>query len=129
MSIALEVEETRAVEASVNEDELTVRLEDGRTVVTPLEWYPRLVFGTEEERQNFRIVGRGYGIHWPELDEDLSVRGMILGRTSGEGAHGLKRWKQEMRRRRREGLTGPWTSANSATYEAHEYPPEEAENK
>lgn len=117
-----EVEDARAVRAEITEDELTVHLEDGRTVVTPLAWYPRLIFATPEERENFRITGPGYGLHWPELDEDLSVRGMLLGRSSGEGARSLKRWKKEMQRRRREGLTSPWASANAATYEGHDYP-------
>lgn len=118
------IEDARIIRAEVNEDELTVHLEDGRTVVTPLAWYPRLVFATEEELNNFRITGRGYGVHWPELDEDLSVKGMLAGLPSGEGAASLKQWKQEMRRRRREGITGPWASANRATYEAHDYPEE-----
>ena len=95
------LETARIVEAEVNEDELTVHLEDGRSVTTPLEWYPRLIFATPEERQNFEIVGRGYGVHWPVLDEDLSVKGMLAGLPSGEGARCLKGWKGAMRERRR----------------------------
>jgi hypothetical protein len=98
------------VEAEVNEDELTVHLEDGRSVTTPLEWYPRLAFATSEERQNYEITGRGRGLHWPMLDEDLSVRGMLSGTPSAEGPESLKGWKkalQERRRLREEGEDPP----------------------
>ncbi|PSQ70152.1 MAG: DUF2442 domain-containing protein [Bacteroidetes bacterium QH_2_67_10] len=95
------LETARAASAEVNEDELTVHLEDGRTVTTPLEWYPRLVFAREEERQNFEIAPRGYGVHWPKLDEDLSVKGMLAGLPSGEGPRSLKGWKEALRERRR----------------------------
>lgn len=121
MSVALKekrsLEEARATSADVSETELTVHLKDGRSVTTPLEWYPRLVFATPEELQNFRVTGGGYGVHWPDLDEDLSVRGMLAGLPSGEGARSLKRWKKEMRRRRAKGLSGPWASANGASYD------------
>ena len=95
------LETARIVDAQVNEDELTVHLEDGRSVTTPLEWYPRLAFAREEERQDFEIAPRGYGVHWPTLDEDLSVKGMLAGLPSGEGARSLKGWKAAMWERRR----------------------------
>ncbi|HUP63569.1 MAG TPA: DUF2442 domain-containing protein [Thermoanaerobaculia bacterium] len=63
----------------IDEDTLTVDLADGRTVSTPLAWYPRLLHATSEQRNNFVISGAGFGIHWPELDEDLSVHGMLAG--------------------------------------------------
>lgn len=91
----------RIVEAEVNEDEVTTQLEDGRAVTTPLEWYPRLAFGTTEERQNFEITGRGRGLYWPLLDEDLSVEGMLSGTPSAEGAQSLKGWKEALKERRR----------------------------
>ena len=91
----------RIVEAEVNEDEITVHLEDGRSVTTPLEWYPRLAFATSEERQNYEITGRGRGLHWPMLDEDLSVRGMLSGMPSAEGPESLKGWKKALQKRRR----------------------------
>lgn len=94
-------ETARIVDAEVDENELTVHLEDGRSVTTPVEWYPRLAFATGEERQEFEIVGRGRGLHWPQLDEDLSVEGMLSGQPSGEGARSLKGWKEAMRERRR----------------------------
>jgi hypothetical protein len=86
-------------------------------VTTPLEWYPRLVFATPDELRNFRVTGGGYGIHWPDLDEDLSVKNMLKGLPAAESGSSLKRWKKEMKRRRRKGLSGPWASANSASYE------------
>jgi len=91
----------RIVEAEVNEAEVTVHLEDGRSVTTPLEWYPRLAFATSEERQTYEITGRGRGLHWPMLDEDLSVEGMLSGTPSAEGAQSLKGWKEALRERRR----------------------------
>ena len=91
----------RIVEAEVNEDEITDHLEDGCTVTTLLEWYPRLAFGTTEEQQNFEIAGRGRGLHWPLLDEDLSVDGMLSGTPSAEGAQSLKGWKEALKERRR----------------------------
>ena len=92
MDSVVETSAARAVEVVVTEDELVVRLEDGRTITTPLAWYPRLLHASEAERSRFRLVGRGAGIHWPDLDEDLSVAGMLAGRPSGEGPESLKRW-------------------------------------
>jgi len=119
MSTVLEkpLEDVRATGADVDETELTVHLDDGRSVTTPLEWYPRLVFATPDELRNFRVTGGGYGIHWPDLDEDLSVKNMLKGLPAAESGSSLKRWKKEMKRRRRKGLSGPWVSANAASYE------------
>ncbi len=122
MSDVLEVKDARATGADVNDTELTVHLEDGRSITTPLEWYPRLVFATPDELQNFRLTGGGYGLHWPDLDEDLSVKGMLAGRSSNESGRSLKRWKQEMKRRRRNGISGPWESANAASYGRNDNP-------
>ncbi|HVR41425.1 MAG TPA: DUF2442 domain-containing protein [Thermoanaerobaculia bacterium] len=63
----------------IDEDALTVDLADGRTVSTPLAWYPRLLHATPDQRNNFVISGGGFGIHWPDVDEDLSVQGMLAG--------------------------------------------------
>lgn len=76
----------------ITDNELTVELADGRTIATPLEWYPRLTHATPEERSRFEIIGRGQGVRWPDLDEDLSVEGMLAGRPSQEGAASLRRW-------------------------------------
>ncbi len=82
-------------EVTVTDDSLTVDLVDGRSISVPLAWYPRLYHGTPEERNNWRLIGRGVGIHWPDLDEDLSVEGIILGRPSNENQRSLQRWLEE----------------------------------
>ena len=89
---ATEVMVPRAEEATVTDDTLTAELADGRTISVPLAWYPRLVHATQQERDNWRLIGGGRGIHWPDLDEDLSVEGLIIGRPSGEGQRSFKRW-------------------------------------
>jgi hypothetical protein len=63
----------------IDDDVLTVDLADGRTVSTPLAWYPRLLHASREQRNRFQISGAGFGIHWPDVDEDLSVQGMLAG--------------------------------------------------
>lgn len=93
-SLAIEIHEPRAQSVTVGEDSLTVDLVDGRTIISPLSWYPRLWHGNQEERSNLQILGDGTLIHWPELDEDLSVAGILAGRRSGEGQQSLKRWLQ-----------------------------------
>lgn len=97
MSSAAETVDVRAVEVTVTEDELTVRLDDGRTLITPLAWYPRLVHASAKERANFRLVGGGIGVHWPDLDEDLSVAAMLAGNPSSEGSESLRKWLQARR--------------------------------
>jgi hypothetical protein len=87
-----EIQEARAQQVTVNEDSLMVDLVDGRTIITLLVWYPRLWHGTLEERNHFEIIGDGTLIHWPELDEDLSVTGILAGRRSGESQQSLKKW-------------------------------------
>ncbi|MGD1277374.1 MAG: DUF2442 domain-containing protein [Tepidisphaeraceae bacterium] len=76
----------------VSEDSLTVSLSDGRTLVLPLEWYPRLKHGSPAERNNWRLIGDGEGVHWPDLDEDLSVEGFLAGRKSMETRKSLRKW-------------------------------------
>ena len=77
-----------------SEDSMTVLLDDGRELSVPLVWYPRLLDGGEEERRHYELIGKGEGIHWPELDEDISVEGLLAGRRSAESAASLARWKQ-----------------------------------
>ncbi len=89
----------KIIQVRVSEDTLSVDLEDGRTIAVPLSWYPRLVYATEEERQNFRIVGAGYGIHWPDLDEDIGVEGLLLGKRSTESPDSLARWLEARKRK------------------------------
>ena len=76
------------------EDTLRTELSDGRTISVPLAWYPRLVHATQAERDNWEVIGDGHGIHWPDLDEDLSVEGLIAGRASRESQRSFKRWLQ-----------------------------------
>ena len=94
-SLAIEIQEARAQNVAVSEDSLTVDLVDGRTIIVPLVWYPRLWYGTLKERSNFEIIGDGTLIHWPDLDEDLSVSGILAGRQSGESPQSLKKWLAE----------------------------------
>lgn len=86
------VQTPRAVNVQVTEDSLTVDLEDGRTISVPIGWYPRLAHGSLEERSRYELSGAGYGIHWPELDEDIGVEGLLLGRKSSEGPASFARW-------------------------------------
>lgn len=78
-----------------DEQSVTISLSDGRKLVLPLEWYPRLKYGTPVERNHWRLIGDGVGIHWPDLDEDLSVESFIAGRRSLESARSLKKWLAE----------------------------------
>jgi hypothetical protein len=96
-SLAVEIEEARAQNVQVSEDALTVDLVDGRTIIVPLVWYPRLWYGTDQERSNYEIIGDGTLIHWPDVDEDLSVAGILAGRRSGESKQSLKRWLDQRR--------------------------------
>ncbi len=75
-----------------SEDSLTVRLDDGRALSVPLTWYPRLLHGTTAEREACELIGDGEGIHWPQLDEDISVEGLLAGRRSAESAASLAKW-------------------------------------
>lgn len=84
--------EPQAARIETDETYLTVHLTDGRSVAVPLDWYPRLAHGTPAERANYEIIGEGYGIHWPDLDEHLSVEGLLAGHRSGERARSFQRW-------------------------------------
>jgi hypothetical protein len=77
---------------------LEVVLRDGRTLSVPLDWYPRLVHGSPRERQRWRLISGGIGIHWPDLDEDISISGLLAGLPSGESAKSLKQWLASRRR-------------------------------
>ena len=72
----------KALRVSISDDTLTVDLEDGRTISVPIVWYPRLSYATSGVRSNFEIAGTGYGIHWPELEVDIGVDGLLLGKKS-----------------------------------------------
>ena len=79
MSIFANPNEPLAIELDVTDDELIVSLADGRKLSVPVAWYPRLANATPEQRRNWKIIGPGVGFHWPDVDEDLSVEGMLLG--------------------------------------------------
>ena len=81
-----------AVGVDITDDALTVELSDGRTISVPLAWYPRLQNATKKELSNWQFIGKGQGIHWDDLDEDISVEGLLAGRHSGESQTSLKRW-------------------------------------
>ena len=81
-----------AMDVQITDDTLSVDLNDGRTILVPLLWYPRLMEGLEAERNNWRIIGQGEGIHWADLDEDISIAGLIAGKPSGESQTSLKKW-------------------------------------
>jgi hypothetical protein len=80
-----------AQDVKVTDDTLTVDLTDGRTISAPILWYPRLAEGTPEERNKWEL-GSGVGIHWPDLDEDISVENLLRGQPSGESQKSLQRW-------------------------------------
>ena len=83
-----------AVRARIADEAVIIDLSDGRTVTAPLAWYPRLLHGTARERRNWRLIAGGEGVHWPDLDEDLSVEGLLAGRSSAESQASLTKWLQ-----------------------------------
>src|SRR5579863_9867490 len=87
-----EVREALAQGVTVTDDALVADLADGRTISVPLAWFPRLAHGTPIERANWRLIAGGEGIHWPDLDEDISVESLLAGRGSGETQESLRRW-------------------------------------
>jgi hypothetical protein len=91
-TLAIEARWTSAANIEVTDESLVIDLEDGRTISVPLAWYPRLLHATPEERNNWRLIGRGEGIHWPDLDEDVSVENILLGKASGESQRSFKKW-------------------------------------
>jgi len=91
-SLATNQIEIRATAVRVSDDALIIDLADGRTVSTPLAWYPRLLHGSAAERQEHQLIGQGLGIHWPQLDEDISVEGILAGRPSYEGRDSFEEW-------------------------------------
>jgi len=91
-TLAIEIRMASAQSVNVTDDALIMDLSDGRTVLVPLAWFPRLLHGTPEERNKWRLIGDGEGIHWPDLDEDISVENLILGKSSGESKKSFKKW-------------------------------------
>jgi hypothetical protein len=92
-------EAAMAKDVRVTARALVVELQDGRTVSVPLQWYPRLAYGSHRERQQWELIGPGLGIHWPALDEDISVVGLLQGLPSGESDESFARWLSARRGR------------------------------
>jgi hypothetical protein len=93
MSTSAAIEAPVAVEVKVTGDALVVGLRDGRVVSVPITWYPRLAAATPSERRRWELVGPGIGIHWPAIDEDVSVEALLAGQGSNESVRSLRRWQ------------------------------------
>ena len=89
-TLVLETEPAAGV--TIVDEKLVVALADGRSITVPLEWYPRVMHGTPQERQNWRLLGDGYAIEWPDLDEHIGIEGLLAGRRSGESQKSFERW-------------------------------------
>ena len=92
--VATTLRVARIIDVQITDDTLSVDLEDGRTIFVPIDWYPRLAYGTPAERSHWQISGAGYAIHWPALDEDLGAQGLLLGKRSTESPASFARWLQ-----------------------------------
>jgi hypothetical protein len=104
--LPIEIEFPRAENVKVTNDSLIVDLSDGRTISVPVEWFPRLLNATPEEQSNWRLIGRGHGIHWEDIDEDISVEGLLAGRPSGESQRSFKKWIDQRQSRLTRRSTG-----------------------
>jgi hypothetical protein len=104
-SSTLELNPPKVLSVSVGRSTLTFELADGRSVTAPLDWYPRLKTGTARERKNWQLIGAGFGVHWPELDEDISVEALLLGKKSLESERSFQSWLARRPKRRSNGDT------------------------
>jgi hypothetical protein len=93
-TLAIKIDLPYAENVMITEDTLNVDLSDGRTISVPLNWFPRLLHASQKQRNNWRLIGRGHGIHWDDIDEDISVEGLIAGQPSGESQSSFKKWLQ-----------------------------------
>ena len=91
-TLAVEIRIPEALDVLLTDDTLSVDLSDGRSISVPIAWFPRLLHSTEQERNNWRLIGKGQGIHWEDIDEDISIEGLIAGRPSGESQESFKKW-------------------------------------
>ena len=95
-TLAVEIKVPEALNVSLTDDTLSVDLSDGRSISVPIAWFPRLLHSSEQERNNWRLIGKGQGIHWEDIDEDIdediSIEGLIAGRPSGESQESFKKW-------------------------------------
>ena len=95
----VEIQVPNAESVTATDDTLSVDLSDGRTIAVPLAWFPRLVHASQEERNNWNLIGKGQGSHWESVDEDISVENLLAGRPSGESQTSFKKWLEERSRR------------------------------
>jgi hypothetical protein len=95
MSTLITEHEVVAETVVFSEDAMTVLLDDGRSLSVPLAWYPRLLAASLDEMKRFELIGDGEGIHWPDLDEDISVEGLLAGRRSAESNKSLAKWLEK----------------------------------
>jgi hypothetical protein len=101
MSIStVEIDVPLALDVSISRDALSVDLSDGRTIAVPLAWFPRLQHATAAERKKWRLIGKGQGIHWPDIDEDISIEGLLAGKPSSESQTSLEKWLRKRKSRR-----------------------------
>ena len=91
-TLAVEIRIPEALDVSLTDDTLSVDLSDGRSISVPIAWFPRLLHSSEQERNNWRLIGKGQGIHWEDIDEDISIEGLIAGLPSGESQESFKKW-------------------------------------
>ena len=91
-TLVVKIRIPEALDVLLTDDTLSVDLSDGRSISVPIAWFPRLLHSTEQERNNWRLIGRGQGIHWEDIDEDISIEGLIAGIPSGESQESLKNW-------------------------------------
>jgi hypothetical protein len=91
-TLVVEIRIPVALNVLMTDDTLSVDLSDGRSISVPISWYPRLLHFTEQERKNWRLIGKGQGIHWEDIDEDISIVGLLAGKPSGESQESFKNW-------------------------------------
>ena len=99
-TLAVEIRIPEALNVLLTDDTLSVDLSDGRSISVPIAWFPRLLHSTEQERNNWRFIGKGQGIHWEDIDEDISIEGLIAGRPSGESKESFRKWLAKLSERR-----------------------------
>jgi hypothetical protein len=98
ITLTLEIEPL-AINVRFMEDQLIVELSDGRSITVPLSWYPRLMNGTMQERQHWQLLGDGYAIEWPDLDEHIGIEGLLAGRRSSESDKSISQWLEERKKK------------------------------
>jgi hypothetical protein len=91
-TLAVEIRIPVAFNVTLTDDTLSVDLSDGRSISVPIAWFPRLMHSSNKERNNWRLIGKGHGIHWEDIDEDISIEGLLAGKPSGESQESFKKW-------------------------------------